>query len=213
MAPLSTTVLIGLLNQGKFKDFVDAVNTHFDSDDTDDVSALKTLKTVAAFVYQKEIAGEVIEDVVNIVVTCVNIVINKESKTDLFLKELYGNISHVMNRLIKQEQTKSVIVLAGVFFTISDKVVSKEILPNMAHIVCVMLWNFGLKVEPSMKLELEVLSLVNIQFYALKFLILVQKSDKFSLAKLVDKVMSSTRLALQKNSSPTVCDDLYAKIL
>ena len=64
-----------------------------------------------------------------------------------------------------------------------------------------------------MKLELEVLSLVNIQFCALKFLTLLDIPDKFSLAKLVDKVMFSTRIIFKKNSSQAVSDLLGFRIL
>ena len=64
-----------------------------------------------------------------------------------------------------------------------------------------------------MKLELEVLSLINIQFCTLKFFTLLDKSDKFSMAKLVDKVMSSTRLVFRKNSSQAVSDLLGSRIL
>ena len=76
----------------------------------------------------------------------------------------------------------------------------------MAYNLYVMLWNFAFKLEPSMNQELEVLCLINIQFCSLKFLTLLDKSDKFSLAKLVDKVMSSTRLVFKKNSSQAVID-------
>ena len=212
MAPLSTTALIGQLNQGKFRDFVGVVQQHFYNEDTDDVSALKVIKTVAAFVYQKEIDIDVIEDVVKIVKTCVDVIINKEDVSDLSLKELFGNITHVMNRLVKQEQTNSIATLASSFFRISDKMVNKETLQNMAYNVYVMVWNFAFKLEPDMKLESEVSNLVNILFYALKFLILVHKSDKFSLCKLVDKVMSSTRLVLKKDSSKSICDLLSVKL-
>ena len=116
---------------------------------------------------------------------------------------------------IKIELTSSIMTLANTFFRVHEKVVSKEILNNMANNLYAMLWNFAFKLEPSMKmkLELEVLSLVNIQFCALKFLSLLNIPDKFSLAKLVDKVMSSTRIIFKKNSSQAVSDLLGFRIL
>merc|ERR1719318_2076768 len=105
------------------------------------------------------------------------------------------------------------MTLAATFFRIHEKVVFKETLNNMAHNLYVMLWNFAFKLEPSIKLELEVLSLINIQFCALKFFTLLDESDKFSMAKLVDKVMSSTRLIYKKNSSQAVSDILGSRIL
>ena len=133
--------------------------------------------------------------------------------TDIFLKELFGNISHLINRLVKQELASTIMTLATTFFRIHEKVVNKETLNNMAHNLYVMLWNFAFRLEPSMKLELEVLSLINIQFCTLKFFTLLDKSDKFSMAKLVDKVMSSTRLVFRKNSSQAVSDLLGSRIL
>ena len=44
---------------------------------------------------------------------------------------------------------------------------------------------------------------------AIKFLTLLDKSNKFSLAMLVDKVTSSTRLVFNKNSSQAVSDGVH----
>ena len=64
-----------------------------------------------------------------------------------------------------------------------------------------------------MNMKSEVVSQINIQCCALKFLTLLDKSDKFSLAKLVDKVMSSTRLVFKKNCSQALSDPLRSRIL
>jgi len=66
-----------------------------------------------------------------------------------------------------------------------------------------------------MKMESDVVSKIKIQFCALKFLTLLEKSDKFSLAKLVDMVkgMSSTGLVCKKNSSQALSDLLRSSIL
>ena len=106
MSLLSTTVLLGQLNTGQFKEFVSTVKNNFEKAMTDDISALKVIKTVAVIVYQKELGAEEIENIVNIVIKCTDIVINKEAREDVFLKELYGNVFHLMTRLINQEQVR-----------------------------------------------------------------------------------------------------------
>ena len=45
-----------------------------------------------------------------IVCACCDVIIDKDDRTDIFLKELSGNISHLMNRLVKQEELASTIV-------------------------------------------------------------------------------------------------------
>ena len=60
-----------------------------------------------------------------------------------------------------------------------------------------------------MKMESDVVSKIRIQFCAIKFpTLLLEKSEKFSLAKLVDMVkgMSSTGLVCKKNSSQALSD-------
>jgi hypothetical protein len=86
------------------------------------VSALKVVKTVAAFVYSENISEEFVDEVVKIVCSCCDVIIDKDDRTDSFLKELYGNISHLMNRLVKHELATGIVTLATTFFRIHDKV-------------------------------------------------------------------------------------------
>ena len=85
-------------------------------------------------------------------------------------KELFSYISHLMNRLVKQELASTIMTLATTFFRIHEKVVSKETLNNMAHNLNVMHWKFSFKLEPSMSQEFEVLSLINIHFFCAQVL-------------------------------------------
>ena len=67
-----------------------------------------------------------------------------------------------------------------------------------------------------MKMESDVVSKIRIQFCAIKFpTLLLEKSQKFSLAKLVDMVkgMSSNGLVCKKNSSQALSDLLRSSIL
>jgi hypothetical protein len=86
-----------------------------------------------------------------------------------------------MNSRVKQEVASTIMTLVTIFFRIHDKAVSKENLNNMAHKLYLTVGTY--KLEPSMNHELEVLSLINIQFCALKFLTLLDKSNKLYFAK------------------------------
>jgi hypothetical protein len=86
-----------------------------------------------------------------------------------------------MNSRVKQEVASTIMTLVTIFFRIHEKVVSKENLNNMAHKLYLTVGTY--KLEPSMNHELEVLSLINIQFCALKFLTLLDKSNKLSFVK------------------------------
>ena len=145
----------------QLKEFVETVNRHFEGENSDDVSAGKVVKTVAAFVFSDNIGEEFDDEVVKIICTCCDVILDKNDRTDIFLKELFGNISHLMNRLVKQELASTIMTMATTFFRIHKEVVSKEILNNMAHNMYVMLRNFAFKLEPRINLELEVLSLIN----------------------------------------------------
>ena len=83
-----------------------------------------------------------------------------------------------MNSRVKQEVASTIMTLVTIFFRM---VVSKENLNNMAHKLYLTVGTY--KLEPSMNHELEVLSLINIQFCALKFLTLLDKSNKLSFVK------------------------------
>jgi len=210
--PLSTTALIGQLKSGQFREFVDKVEEHFHADDSDSLSALKVIKTVAAFVYEQEIPEEFVGGVVKSVETCEEI-ISKESKPDVFLKELFGNISHLMSRLVKQEHQHSIPALASIFIRIHSRVVNKEIMNNMVHNLYVLLWNMAYKLEPSTSSETGIVGLINIQFSALEMYTLLYKSDRFTMSKLLDKLMSTARLMVKKNAEKTVCNLLQRKLL
>ena len=210
--PLSTTALIGQLKSGQFRGFIDKVEEHFHADDSDSLSALKVIKTVAAFVYEQEIPEEFVGGVVKTVETCEE-TISRETKPDIYLKELFGNISHLMSRLVKQEHQYSIPVLASVFIRIHSRVVSKDIMNNMVHNLYVLLWNMAYKLEPSMTSENDIISLIDIQFSALEIYTLLFKTDRFTMAKLLDKVMSTARLMVKKNGEKTICTLLQTKLL
>ena len=66
--------------------------------------------------------------------------------------ELFSYISHLMNRLVKQELANTIMTLDTIFFRINEKMVYKETLNKMAHNLYVMLWNLAFKLEPSMNI-------------------------------------------------------------
>ena len=115
--PLSTTSMMGMLNQAKIGDFVRTVNDHMDSNPTDEISALKVVSTVASFAFKNPLPPAQSEDVIASLVKCVSAVV-PSGKEDV-VKDVYGKLYHVMARLVRQEQLHEAVSLCPAFLQLS----------------------------------------------------------------------------------------------
>ena len=204
---LSSTELISLLKSSRFEHFKEKVEAHFAQNRTDHVSGLKLSRTIASFAYGKESQTEQFTEVVENFSRANAIVtenIPASELTDNLLKELYICSIHVLNRLIKLKQLSAVSTFWPEFFRLSSKLREPSLVQGRAYSLYAELWNFSVEREPSSTEER--VCLIEVARGALEFLLVLEKTERFTVSKFIDKVTWLSRSSVNKDPSMSVIE-------
>ena len=213
-AKLSSTELINLLKSSNYAKFKEIVSAHFSRNRTDHVSGLKLIRTIANFAYDEKSQNEKFVEIVEYCKLANDTVIQNVPSSQLndnLLKELFICSIHIMNRLIKLKFISSVNSFWSEFFKLSSKLKDQSLIHSRAYSLYAELWNFAVEREGSTVQER--LCLIEIARGALEFQLLIKNTDKFSVAKFVDKVSRIGKMFAQKDSSKPVMEKLTSTIV
>ena len=106
--------------------------------------------------------------------------------TDSLLKELYDNSYFVLIRLVKLKQIQAVKSFWRELFRLSTKFQDSRPIQGRAYNLYATLWKFSL--ESSASSVSERLGLIDIAQGALEFFLVIEKTEKFSPEKFLEKV-------------------------
>ena len=211
---LSSTELYNLLKNSQIEKFRMIVSTFFSQNKTDHASGLKLLKTIATFAYDEKSQNDKFVDILEDFKLSIETVIQHTPTaqlTDNLLKELYDNSSHVLMRLVKLKQIHPVKSFWPELFRVSTKFQDQRSILGRAYSLYAALWKFSL--ESSASSVSELLGLLDIAQGSLEFFLVLEKTDKFTSAKFLEKVSKVIKTFSQKRPGKEMLEKITSIVL
>ena len=215
-ARLSSTELFNLLKSSEIEKFRSIVSKYFSQNKTDHVSGLKLSKTIAAFAGDEKSQNDkfvgILEDFKLSIETVVQHTPSSQL-TDSLLKELYDNSYYVLTRLVKLKQIQAVKSFWRELCRLSTKFQDSRSIHGRAYNLYATLWKFSLESSASSPSVSERIGLIDIAQGALEFFLVIEKTEKFSPEKFVEKVSRVSKTFAQKEASKEVLEKISSLII